>query len=689
MSIQVARTHAPSPAGPMRCRMAICQSSTSTASARIASAARLRMSFTISALARIASSLAHAVVTMHRPRSRSASIDMPTQPLMPWTVGQTSSRQKAIPSSIARGSPRMVVVLAYMPVLLPGDAPAASPQGQRPRAVGVGERARRPERERRVRTVCIPARTQEWIRCAAAHRRPAVPDEVSAADDGQEIPGGRNCPVRSRTRTGDRLAVLAGARLDVLSVAPGARARHVALGGVLVSTGALAALSAAFAVHMTLGAWWAVALLIGLGWGLVILNLDRMLLVGMGHRGSWQRARGMALPRVALAAVLGTVISTPLTLQVFSKEIDATIVTMQAEAAAEFAAGLDADERYAQIPDLQQRIADEQALIAAGGNSDPNTAPAVVTAQAERDAKQAAYDAAQARFAELQAAAQCELDGSCGSGREGTGDAYFAAAAAAQQQASVRDAAQAALDTADTALQQARATAEKDAAAADARAVAIASSDLTSDSAELARLTDARAAEQAAFETQNDESDGILARLEAMSRLQEDRPMVATAHLMLFLLFLSVEVLPVLVKVLLNLAEPAAYDRLVTARDDEEVLAEEIRSQGRLRAQRARADLLVAAETDRMAREIVDRENAAREEAARKAERRARRRRNRIARIVGDVLRPARVEAPEPVAEPTLDTGELEALMLGTATEEDRPFLPAPRSVEDAEFADR
>ena len=40
---------------------------------------------------------------------------------------------------------------------------------------------------------------------------------------------------------GNGLAVLAGARPDVLEAAPGARARFVALGGVLLSTGGLAA----------------------------------------------------------------------------------------------------------------------------------------------------------------------------------------------------------------------------------------------------------------------------------------------------------------------------------------------------------------------------------------------------------------------------------------------------------------
>src|SRR3954464_7754923 len=127
---------------------------------------------------------------------------------------------------------------------------------------------------------------------------------------------------RRRIRVGDRLAVVAGARLDVLEVAPGARSKFVALGGVLLSTGGLAVLSAAFAVHMALGVWWPLALLVGLGWGFVIVNLDRMLLVGMAHDSSYKRNLLMAVPRVGLALVLGIVISTPLTLQIFHKEID-------------------------------------------------------------------------------------------------------------------------------------------------------------------------------------------------------------------------------------------------------------------------------------------------------------------------------------------------------------------------------
>jgi hypothetical protein len=55
-------------------------------------AARSRLARTPSSLACIASSVLQAVVTMHRPESRSASIDTPMQPSIPCTRGITSSR---------------------------------------------------------------------------------------------------------------------------------------------------------------------------------------------------------------------------------------------------------------------------------------------------------------------------------------------------------------------------------------------------------------------------------------------------------------------------------------------------------------------------------------------------------------------------------------------------------------------
>src|SRR4051812_20807617 len=223
-----------------------------------------------------------------------------------------------------------------------------------------------------------------------------------------------------RGRIGNGMAVLAGARPDVLASAPGARAKFVALGGVLLSTGGLAAVSAAFAVHMALGVWWPFALVIGLGWGFVIVNLDRMVLVGMGHDSSWKRNLVLAVPRVGLALILGIVVATPLTLQIFHKEIDTEIVQMQAERSDAYRTGLESDARFADLPALRERIATAESVVASGGQTDAGLA----VVHGSVAARQAELDAALATAQTLEAKAQCELDGTCGTGERGAGTAY-------------------------------------------------------------------------------------------------------------------------------------------------------------------------------------------------------------------------------------------------------------------------
>jgi hypothetical protein len=391
-----------------------------------------------------------------------------------------------------------------------------------------------------------------------------------------------------RGRTGNGLAVLAGARPDVLAAAPGARAKFVALGGVLLSTGALAAVSAAFAVHMALGVWWPFALLVGLGWGTVIVNLDRMLLVGMAHDASMKRNLVMAVPRVGLALVLGAVVATPLTLEVFHKEIDTEMVAMQAEAADAYRASLDADTRFEHLPELKERIATQEAIVASGGLADTG----LVGVRAEVTAKQAVLDQAVAFARELDAKAQCELDGSCGTGDAGTGTAYVEARAAADAQAAVVAAARSDVDAAVAAS-----------SAAEARSAQLAGSSLDTDRAELTRLTAEQDRLQASFDATNEGSGGILLRLEALDRLGDKNATLATAQFMLSLLFMCVEILPVLMKLLLNFSPPTAYDRLAALRDAGDVEIEELAQESRRTVAVAKEELLVMAEKERVDRQ--------------------------------------------------------------------------------------
>ncbi|CCG04408.1 DUF4407 domain-containing protein [Blastococcus saxobsidens] len=391
-----------------------------------------------------------------------------------------------------------------------------------------------------------------------------------------------------RRRLGDGLTILAGARPDVLAAAPGARPRFVALGGVLLSTGALAAVSAAFAVGMALGVWWPVALLVGLGWGAVVVNLDRMILVGMAHDASLKRNLIMAVPRIGLALVLGVVVATPLTLQVFHKEIDAEIVSMQAEAADAHRQSLEADTRFADLPELEERIAQQEAIVASGGAADAGLA--VVRGTVAE--KQAALDSAVTVSRQLEAKAQCELDGTCGTGDAGTGRAYLQARAAADAQTAVVDSARAELDAAVAAV-----------TAAEGRSASLAEGSLDRDREEFTRLTAELDRLQAAFDAENEGSGGILLRLEALDRLGDENMTLAAAQFMLSLLFMCVEVLPVLMKLLLNFSPPTAYDRLVALRDSGDVDLEEMAQESRRTVARAREELLVLAERERVDRQ--------------------------------------------------------------------------------------
>lgn len=458
---------------------------------------------------------------------------------------------------------------------------------------------------------------------------------------------------RRRARLGDGLAVLSGARPDVLEAVPGARAKFVALGGVLLSTGGLAVLSAAFAVHMALGVWWPFALLLGVGWGFVIVNLDRMLLVGMAHDSSLKRNLLMAVPRVGLALVLGIVISTPLTLQIFHKEIDTQVVTLQAEASDEFNQSLDDDARFAGLPELREKVATEQAVVASGGASAADLAPL----QGELAAAQAAYDAALTTQRELSARAQCELDGTCGTGDAGTGQAYIEARAAADAHAGVLDAAKDELDAATAAI-----------SAGASRSMQQATADLETDKAELARLTEQQTALQVAFDETNADNTGILIRLQALSALSESNATMAIAHYMLALLFISVELLPVLMKMLLNFGPRSTYDRLSDLRDDGDLEVEQLQQSARVEVEQAVQDLLVLAEKER-----VDKQK---EQVL--ARRRARLAAAVAARETGEIPVPRTESSPEDAGRRMWDTGPIIGLAREAASRTVRTMRRRP-----------
>jgi hypothetical protein len=294
------------------------------------------------------------------------------------------------------------------------------------------------------------------------------------------------------------------------------------------------------------------------------------------------------VPRVGLALVLGVVISTPLTLQIFHKEIDTEIVALQAEQSDAYKKSLDSDARFAGLPDLRDRVAAEQAIVASGGDGDTTLLPLTATVTAA----QTAYDQALATQQDLQAKAQCELNGTCGTGEPGTGTAYEQARAAADGQAAVVASAKSDLDAATSALSSAQARSAQQAAA-----------DLETDQAELARLTADQTRLQQAFDATNADNTGILIRLQALGRLSDTNSTLGFAHFMLSLLFICIELLPVFMKTLLNFSPATAYDKLAEIRDDGDISVETMQQQTRREVERAQQELLILAEKERVDRQ--------------------------------------------------------------------------------------
>jgi hypothetical protein len=100
--------------------------------------------------------------------------------------------------------------------------------------------------------------------------------------------------------------------------------KYLGIGGVVLATAFMAALSMGFAMHTIFDSW-AVTVPISLIWSLIVFNLDRFIVSSTGKGDgestiSWSEL-GNATPRLLMAILLGLTISAPLETTIFDKEI--------------------------------------------------------------------------------------------------------------------------------------------------------------------------------------------------------------------------------------------------------------------------------------------------------------------------------------------------------------------------------
>jgi hypothetical protein len=117
----------------------------------------------------------------------------------------------------------------------------------------------------------------------------------------------------------------AGAHQKLLKEFTSEHTKYSGLGGVILATFILAALSSGYAIYSVFGniLWTIVFAVI---WGLIIFNFDRFLVSTMRkYAVSTSKQIWMAVPRIVLALLIGVTIARPLELKIFEKEIDTKV----------------------------------------------------------------------------------------------------------------------------------------------------------------------------------------------------------------------------------------------------------------------------------------------------------------------------------------------------------------------------
>jgi len=350
---------------------------------------------------------------------------------------------------------------------------------------------------------------------------------------------------------------LSGAHEEVLELVPSEQTRFESLGWAILITSGVATVSMWFALASAVGINGILAFPIALAWGLVIMGIDRWLIVSMPVGD--KRKFAMAVPRLALALLLGTLISTPLVLRIFQSEINAQIAKMQQQNYSTFLQQQQASDVAKQVGTYASELQYLNNVIATHGASTANTAsdPTLKTYNTQLNNLNGELTHWTSLKSQYYTDYICQLYGGPTCPKKGLGPA------AKDSQKNYQDASQE-VDTLKGQINQVQGEIQQRDA------------ELTSNSKanQQARYQQALTQQpivkneydtalqrqnelQASFFANNQAAHGILIRLEALSQLSNGNFTVTAARFLLFLLFLVIECLPVTVKLL---QQPGLYE---------------------------------------------------------------------------------------------------------------------------------
>lgn len=372
---------------------------------------------------------------------------------------------------------------------------------------------------------------------------------------------------------GDFLAWLGGADLRILAQAPGyERTRFIQMAIVLLTTAGIGTLSMMFALHDGVHTPLAVAIIGGLAWGFIILNLDRFLVLSMGHARDLKRLLLMALPRLALAAVISMVVATPLTLRIFASDIDNEMVQVNASESKQVATQQLQTGPATQAAAILTKINTDK-LILAGHLQGTVSNPEVSFWQGKVNTLTPQVQQAQTAMDKAQTAYQCEVDGS-GPGCEGASDLQGAGPMAQLKKTEFDQARQKyqglykQLHSAQQQLGKAQSAAEKASGQTLRQQQSAANAELPGLQKQYNKLESQLKKNEAQAQRAVQGNTGILAQLQDLSAAGAKNPMLSAAQWIVTLLFFCIEILPVMVKVLLNIGPLSTYETLLKNEED-------------------------------------------------------------------------------------------------------------------------
>lgn len=299
-----------------------------------------------------------------------------------------------------------------------------------------------------------------------------------------------------------------GANFSLLKRVPTESNKYVGIGATVFFTGVLAALAAGYALFTVFQSVWP-AIFFGMLWGFMIFNLDRFIVSSMRKKENAWAEWKLAIPRLVLAVLLALVISKPLELKMFEREINRKIDEKKTEFITQSKINL--AKGFPEIPELEGKI--------------DTLKSEVINAENFRNQVQKEYDAE--RFGE-------KTSGTSGIVGLGTN---------AKKKEQQLDAAQLALDD----LQK--------------------RNQVRIDTLE-AQIREFIALRQAEFEKQQpgiEGFDGLAARMDALSALTDESSAMALANIFIMLLFIAIETAPIFVKLI---SPRGPYDELLELHED-------------------------------------------------------------------------------------------------------------------------